>query len=147
RERGLPMASHDDQTVEHVAESAALGMQVAEFPTTLEAAQASRAHGMQIIMGAPNLVRGGSHSGNVAAGTLAQHDLLDILSSDYVPISMIQAAFRLAEAPHGFPLPKAVATVSANPARAGRLEDRGRIEQGLRADLIQVRLVESMPVV
>ncbi len=147
RERGLPMASHDDQTVEHVAESAALGMQVAEFPTTLEAAQASRAHGMQIIMGAPNLVRGGSHSGNVAAGTLAQHDLLDILSSDYVPISMIQAAFRLAEAPYGFPLPKAVATVSANPARAGRLEDRGRIEQGLRADLIQVRLVESMPVV
>lgn len=147
RERSLPMASHDDQTVEHVDESAALGMQVAEFPTTLEAAHASRRHGMQIIMGAPNLVRGGSHSGNVAAGTLAEHDLLDILSSDYVPISMVQAAFRLSEDPYGFPLPKAIATVSSNPARAGRLDDRGRIAEGLRADLIQVRLVDEMPVV
>lgn len=147
RERGLPMASHDDQTVEHVEESAALGLHVAEFPTTLEAARASRAHGMQIVMGAPNLVRGGSHSGNVAAGTLAEHDLLDILSSDYVPISMIQAAFRLAEPPYGFALPKAIATVSANPARAGGLDDRGRIAPDLRADLIQVRLVEGMPVV
>jgi alpha-D-ribose 1-methylphosphonate 5-triphosphate diphosphatase len=147
RERGLPMASHDDQTVEHVAESAELGMQVSEFPTTLEAARASRDHDMQIIMGAPNLVRGGSHSGNVAAGTLAEHDLLDILSSDYVPISMIQAAFRLTREPYGFPLPKAIATASANPARAGRLADRGRIEAGLRADLVQVRLIDDMPVV
>jgi alpha-D-ribose 1-methylphosphonate 5-triphosphate diphosphatase len=147
RERGLPMASHDDQTVEHVAESAELGMQVSEFPTTLEAARASRDHDMQIIMGAPNLVRGGSHSGNVAAGTLAEHDLLDILSSDYVPISMIQAAFRLTREPYGFPLPKAIATASANPARAGRLADRGRIEAGLRADLIQVRQIDDMPVV
>ena len=147
RERGLPMASHDDQTLEHVEESAELGMEVAEFPTTVEAAQASRQHGMQIVMGAPNLVRGGSHSGNVAAATLADHDLLDILSSDYVPISMIQAAFRLAEEPYGFGLPKAIATVSANPARAAGLDDRGEIAPGKRADLIQVRLVDSMPVV
>lgn len=147
RDHGLPMASHDDQTVAHVEESAELGMHVAEFPTTLEAAKASRAHGMQIVMGAPNLVRGGSHSGNVAAGTLAQHDLLDILSSDYVPISMIQAAFELTGEPHGFSLPKAIATVSANPARAGGLDDRGTIAEGLRADLIQVRLVDGMPVV
>lgn len=147
RDHGLPMASHDDQTLEHVVESAELGMLVAEFPTTLEAAKASRAHGMQIVMGAPNLVRGGSHTGNVAAATLAEHDLLDILSSDYVPISMIQAAFALTEEPHGFSLPKAIATVSANPARAGGLEDRGTIAEGLRADLIQVRRVDGMPVV
>ncbi|MEZ5667279.1 MAG: alpha-D-ribose 1-methylphosphonate 5-triphosphate diphosphatase [Alphaproteobacteria bacterium] len=147
RARDLPMASHDDQTVEHVDEAAELGMHVAEFPTTLEAARASRDHGMQIVMGAPNLVRGGSHSGNIAAGTLAEHDLLDILSSDYVPISMIQAAFRLTAEPYGFALPKAIATVRANPAAAGRRDARGTIALGLRADMVQVRVVEDIPVV
>jgi alpha-D-ribose 1-methylphosphonate 5-triphosphate diphosphatase len=147
RARALPIASHDDETVAHVEEAAELGVTVAEFPTTLEAARASRAHGMQIVMGAPNLVRGGSHSGNIAAGMLAEHDLLDIMSSDYVPVSMLQAAFRLTEPPYGFPLPKAVATVSANPARAGGLGDRGTIAAGLRADLIRVRLADGVPVV
>lgn len=147
RVRALPIASHDDQTEDHVDEAASLGITVAEFPTTLEAARASRGHGMQIVMGAPNLVRGGSHSGNIAAGTLAKHDLLDILSSDYVPVSMLQATFRLTEAPYDFLLPKAVATVSANPARAGGLDDRGAIAVGLRADVIRVRLAEGLPVV
>src|SRR5882757_6897295 len=151
RERGLPIASHDDETPAHVAEAAALGMVVSEFPTTLAAARAAREHGLQILMGAPNLVRGGSHSGNVSAGELAREGLVDILSSDYVPVSLLHGAFTLAaggdESEPGIALPQALATVTVNPARAAGLEDRGRIEPGLRADLLRVRLVDGVPVV
>jgi alpha-D-ribose 1-methylphosphonate 5-triphosphate diphosphatase len=150
RERGLPIASHDDETPAHVAEAAALGMVVSEFPTTLAAARAAREHGLQILMGAPNLVRGGSHSGNVSAGELAAEGLVDILSSDYVPVSLLHGAFTLAGkdgAESGIGLPAALATVSVNPARAASLADRGRIEPGLRADLLRVRLVDGVPVV
>lgn len=147
RGRGLPIASHDDETVAHVEEAAALGMVVSEFPTTLTAARAARQHGLQILMGAPNLVRGGSHSGNVSAGELAREGLVDILSSDYVPVSLLHGAFTLAEGEHGIGLPQALATVTVNPARAAGLEDRGRIEPGLRADLLRVRLVDGVPVV
>lgn len=147
RGRGLPIASHDDETVAHVEEAAALGMVVSEFPTTLTAARAAREHGLQILMGAPNLVRGGSHSGNVSAGELAREGLVDILSSDYVPVSLLHGAFTLAEGEHGIGLPRALATVTINPARAAGLEDRGRIEPGLRADLLRVRLVDGVPVI
>ncbi len=147
REHGLAFASHDDETGEHVAESAALGVTIAEFPTTVTAAAACRANGMHIVMGAPNLVRGGSHSGNVAAADLAARGLLDILSSDYVPFSMLQAAFALSGPPHGHDLPSAIATVTRNPARAAGLDDRGAIEEGLNADLVRVSLVGGMPVV
>lgn len=145
--RGLAIASHDDETPEHVAEAAALGISVTEFPTTLAAARAARDHGMKVIMGAPNLLRGGSHSGNVSAAALAAEGLLDNLASDYVPGSLLQAAFRLAEEPHGLALPQAVATVSAQPAETARLGDRGRIAPGLRADLVRVALVERQPYV
>ncbi|WP_225770880.1 alpha-D-ribose 1-methylphosphonate 5-triphosphate diphosphatase [Inquilinus sp. Marseille-Q2685] len=147
RGRGLPIASHDDETPAHVEEAAALGMVVSEFPTTLAAARAAREHGLQILMGAPNLVRGGSHSGNVSAGELAREGLVDILSSDYVPVSLLHGAFTLAEGEHGIGLPQALATVTVNPARAAGLEDRGRIEPGLRADLLRVRLVDGVPVI
>ncbi len=98
RARRIALASHDDATEAHVAESHQLGSVIAEFPTTLAAAQASRQHGMHVLMGAPNIVRGGSHSGNVAAHQLASHGLLDILSSDYYPASLLDAAFRIADA-------------------------------------------------
>lgn len=146
RDRGLPIASHDDETPAHVAEAAALGMVVSEFPTTLAAARSARDHGLQILMGAPNLVRGGSHSGNVSAGELAAEGLVDILSSDYVPVSLLQGAFALA-ADGRVELPEALATVTVNPARAAGLADRGRIATGLRADLLRVRLVDGVPVV
>ncbi|HEY9343902.1 MAG TPA: alpha-D-ribose 1-methylphosphonate 5-triphosphate diphosphatase, partial [Inquilinus sp.] len=123
RGRGLPIASHDDETVAHIEEAAALGMVVSEFPTTLTAARAARQHGLQILMGAPNLVRGGSHSGNVSAGELAREGLVDILSSDYVPVSLLHGAFTLAEGEAGIGLPQALATVTVNPARAAGLED------------------------
>ena len=119
RARRIALASHDDATEAHVAESHQLGSVIAEFPTTLAAAQASRQHGMHVLMGAPNIVRGGSHSGNVAAHQLASHGLLDILSSDYYPASLLDAAFRIADAEdNAFTLPQAIRLVSQHPAQA-----------------------------
>jgi alpha-D-ribose 1-methylphosphonate 5-triphosphate diphosphatase len=146
RQRGIPLASHDDTRLEHVEQASAEGVAISEFPTRLEAAEAARARGMSIVMGAPNVVRGGSHSGNVAAVELARRGLLDSLSSDYVPASLLMAAFRLVR-DAGFSIPQALATVSLNPARAAGLEDRGAIAPGLRADLVQVRMVAEQPLV
>lgn len=147
RERGVILASHDDATLEHVEEAAAQGVRVAEFPTTSIAAKASKEAGMAVLMGAPNVVRGGSHSGNVSARTLAESDNLDILSSDYIPFSLIQSAFFMGNMVEGISLPKAVAMVSKNPAEAIGLDDRGAILAGRRADLVRVRVDEHVPVV
>nr|WP_132657815.1 alpha-D-ribose 1-methylphosphonate 5-triphosphate diphosphatase [Pseudomonas aeruginosa] len=151
--RGLSVASHDDATLAHVRESAGYGMAIAEFPTTVEAARASHEHGLQVLMGAPNVVRGGSHSGNVAAAQLAGIGVLDILSSDYYPASLLHAALLLA-GEHSeydairYDLPRAVAMVSRTPALAAGLTDRGEIRVGLRADLLQARaLGNNQPVV
>jgi alpha-D-ribose 1-methylphosphonate 5-triphosphate diphosphatase len=144
-ELGIPVASHDDTVVEHVEQAAAEGVALAEFPTTRVAAQAAREHGIATIMGAPNIVRGGSHSGNVSALELAQAGLLDILSSDYVPSSLLTAAFELVDKA-GWTLPRAMTTVSAEPARAAGLHDRGAIAPGLRADFVRVRMHGALPV-
>jgi len=145
--RGIVLASHDDATAGHVAEAVEQGIRVAEFPTTREAAEASRAAGLGVLMGAPNVVRGGSHSGNVSARSLAEEGLLDILSSDYIPFSLIQSAFFLSEVVDGISLPQTVAMVTKNPAEAVGLSDRGLIEAGRRADLVRVRVDEHIPVV
>jgi len=145
--RNLSMASHDDTLLSDIAQAVEERVVMSEFPTTIEAAQAARAAGMAIIMGGPNMVKGGSHSGNVSAAELAQLDLLDIFSSDYVPSSLLLATFMLS-ALDGWTLPKAVRTVTCNPARAIRLQDRGSIVPGLRADLLRVRMNRAgMPMV
>ena len=146
RARGLPLASHDDTELAHVEQASLEGVAISEFPTTVAAARAARAAGLSIVMGGPNLVKGGSHSGNVSAAELAQLDLLDIFSSDYVPASLLQSAFLLRDAV-GWSLPKAVNTVTRNPARAIGLNDRGELAPGLRADLIRIRLSGDMPIV
>ncbi|WP_244868104.1 alpha-D-ribose 1-methylphosphonate 5-triphosphate diphosphatase [Vannielia litorea] len=145
RQFGAVLASHDDTTEDHVATSAGYGIRLAEFPTTEEAARACHAHGIAVMMGAPNLIRGGSHSGNVAAEALANAGLLDIVSSDYVPSALLTACFRLARLWDD--LPRAVATVTATPARATGLADRGRIAPGLKADLLRVSLLGETPVI
>jgi alpha-D-ribose 1-methylphosphonate 5-triphosphate diphosphatase len=145
RVRNLPQASHDDATLAHVEEALGFGLTIAEFPTTIEAATAAHSAGMMVVMGAPNVVRGGSHSGNISARDLAAAGLLDILSSDYAPISLLHAAFVLHQT-IDMPLPTAIATVSANPARAVGLTDRGEIAAGKRADMIRVRVVDGLPV-
>ncbi len=144
--RGLALVSHDDATVAHVEEAAKAGTVIAEFPTTLEAARAARAYGLAILAGAPNVICGGSHSGNVAAAELAREGLLDILSSDYVPASLLHAAVLL-HTEVGWPMPAAIATVTATPAERAGLEDRGQLAPGHRADLVRVRLVEGFAVV
>jgi alpha-D-ribose 1-methylphosphonate 5-triphosphate diphosphatase len=144
---GVRLASHDDTTLDEVAQAVAEGVTIAEFPTTIEAAEASRAAGMATVMGAPNVVRGGSHSGNAAAADLAAAGALDILSSDYVPASLLVAAFQLSDVKAIGGLPGAVRLVSRNVADATALTDRGDIAVGKRADLIHVKLVNGHPVV
>lgn len=141
---GAVLASHDDTTAEQVATSAGYGIRLAEFPTTIEAARACHDHGIRVIMGAPNLIRGGSHSGNVSAAELARDGCLDIVSSDYIPAALLMAAMRLAEIWDD--LPRAFATVTANPAQAAGLVDRGALCVGLRADLIRFRVITGMAV-
>ncbi|WP_152047534.1 alpha-D-ribose 1-methylphosphonate 5-triphosphate diphosphatase [Aureimonas psammosilenae] len=136
RAAGVALAAHDDATLAHVEESRTDGVVVSEFPTSLEAARAAHGAGMAVLMGAPNVVRGGSHSGNVSAAELLDNGVLDILSSDYVPLSLIQAAFDLSER---IGLPASMRLVSSNPARVAGLADRGAIQPGLRADLLRVR--------
>ncbi|MCX8116415.1 MAG: alpha-D-ribose 1-methylphosphonate 5-triphosphate diphosphatase [Desulfobacterota bacterium] len=146
KERQLPVASHDDTTSEHVAEAASEGIVLCEFPTTIEAAKAARSFGLRILMGAPNLILGGSHSGNVSARELGKRGLLDLLSSDYVPSSLLHGAYLLYQE-LGLSLPEAVATVTLHPAQVSDLRDRGAIEEGKRADLLQVRWEPPIPVI
>lgn len=146
QKRGLALASHDDATLAHVEEAALAGATISEFPTTLEAARAAHAYGLAILAGAPNLVCGRSHSGNVSAAHLAAHGLLDILSSDYVPASVLHAAFLLHRV-HGVRLPEAIATVTATPARRVGLDDRGEVRPGKLADLVRVHAPDDLPIV
>ncbi|MDB5651757.1 MAG: alpha-D-ribose 1-methylphosphonate 5-triphosphate diphosphatase [Hyphomicrobiales bacterium] len=143
--RALPLASHDDGTVEDIDEAVRLGAVICEFPTTLDAAEAARARGLSIVMGSPNVMRGGSQSGNVGAIELAQKGQLNILASDYIPISLLQGAFRLARI--GMDLPAAVRMASLDPAKAVNMSDRGEISAGKRADLVRVREIDELPVV
>ena len=146
REHRVALATHDDTTVAHVDEALALGAAMSEFPTTLAAARHARGNGLATIAGAPNVVRGGSHSGNVSALELAREGVLDALSSDYVPASLLLAAWIL-KRDAGFSLSEAVGVVSRAPARACGFDDRGEIANGLRADLVRVREVDGHPVV
>lgn len=143
----IPLASHDDATPAHIEEAADLAAVLTEFPTTVRAADAARQHGLQVLMGSPNLIRGGSHSGNVAAGDLAASGQLDILSSDYIPGSLLPAAFKLTEESTGMDLAGAIRTVTLAPAKAAGLDDRGEIAAGKRADLVRVRMVEGRPII
>ena len=144
---GVTTATHDDATEAHIKEAITLGATISEFPTTVAAASAASKAGMSTIMGGPNVVRGGSHSGNVSAADLSDKRLLDALSSDYVPSSLLYGAFLLSDK-QGLSLPEAIATVTTNPARMANFNDRGEIKAGLRADLIQVkRCTDGAPIV
>lgn len=145
--RSLPLASHDDATPAHVEEAADLAAVITEFPTTRNAAHRASELGLKVLMGSPNLIRGQSHSGNVAAGDLAKTGCLDILSSDYIPSSMLPAAFRLTESPFEMDMSTAIGTVTLEPAKAAGLVDRGEIAVDKRGDLVQIRMVEGRPLI
>ncbi len=140
---GAVLASHDDTTAEQVRVSAAHGIRLAEFPTTVEAARACHDHGIKVMMGAPNVIRGGSHSGNVAARELAQLGFLDILSSDYVPSALLLSAVHLGEI--WGDMARGLQTVTLAPAQAAGLHDRGALQPGARADLIRFRMWQGVP--
>ncbi|QCO58060.1 alpha-D-ribose 1-methylphosphonate 5-triphosphate diphosphatase (plasmid) [Pseudorhodobacter turbinis] len=140
---GATLCSHDDTTAEQVVHSRENGVRFAEFPTTLEAAEACHANGIAVMMGAPNIIRGESHSGNVSALDLARAGVLDIVSSDYVPSALLLSVFRLNDVWDD--LPRAVACVTRNPASAAGLTDRGAIASGLRGDVIRVGLAQGAP--
>ena len=146
-QHAIPLASHDDTTEENVVDAIRDKVAVAEFPTTLEAARGLHEAGIDILMGAPNVVRGGSHSGNIAAIDLAREGLLDILSSDYIPSSLLMAALQLPLRAPAIDLAAAVRTVTKAPAEAVGLPDRGEIAVGKRADLIRVHVAHDVPAV
>lgn len=146
-EHRVPLASHDDTTEDNVVDAIRDGVVVAEFPTTMEAARGLHQAGIGILMGAPNVVRGGSHSGNIAAVDLAREGFLDILSSDYIPSSLLMAALLLPQRVSAIDLASAVRTVTKTPAEAVGLSDRGEIAVGKRADLIRVHVGGDVPVV
>ena len=143
---GVVLASHDDRTEEEIEENHRDGIGISEFPVSMIAAKAARTCGMQVIAGAPNIVRGGSHSGNVSAAEMVRERAVDGLASDYVPASLLEAAFACV-AKAGITLPQGVAMVTAAPAAMAGLPDRGRIAAGMRADLVRVREHEGVPVV
>jgi alpha-D-ribose 1-methylphosphonate 5-triphosphate diphosphatase len=147
RVTNITLATHDDETAEHVDLGFAAGATIAEFPVTAEAAAHAHSLGMVNIMGGPNLIRGGSYSGNVSAAETADAGLLDGFASDYVPRSLIECAFRLTQAPFNWSLADAVRTVTQTPAYAVGLTDRGVIAAGKRADILRVSLNAALPVV
>jgi len=146
RPRDVPIASHDDRTLAEIAENVADGIAISEFPVTLEAAKAAKAAGMQVIAGAPNIVRGGSHSGNVSASDLLAAGAVDAFASDYVPPSLVEAAFLCARTDR-MSLPAAIAMVTDTPARMVGLQERGRLALWCRADVVRVTVYENLPVV
>lgn len=146
RERGTPIATHDDTTEDHVAAAVASGARISEFPTTVEAARAAKAAGLGTVAGAPNVVRGGSHSGGVAVMDLVRLGLLDGLSSDYVPASLLQAVRRL-ERDLDVPMNEAIGLVTWRVADMVGLQDRGRLKAGLRADVVRFAFAGETPVV
>ncbi|MEH2482619.1 alpha-D-ribose 1-methylphosphonate 5-triphosphate diphosphatase [Nitrobacteraceae bacterium AZCC 2146] len=147
QQHNIPLASHDDTTDENVTDAIRDRISVAEFPTTMEAARGLHEAGIGILMGAPNVVRNGSHSGNIAAVDLAREGLLDILSSDYIPSSLLMAALQLPGRVPTIDLATAVRTVTKRPAEAVGLPDRGEIAVGKRADVIRVHVARDLPVV
>jgi alpha-D-ribose 1-methylphosphonate 5-triphosphate diphosphatase len=138
--RNLPLMAHDDRTSAQVEQGVGEHIAVSEFPCTLEAAERARALGQSIVAGAPNYLRGGSQSGNLAVAELLRRGLVDVLASDYIPRSPIDAAFAIAEDP-ALPqsLPQTIAMVTRAPARLAGLSDRGEIRPGMMADLLHVR--------
>ena len=137
RQRGVPMASHDDDSIPVRDAYRAHGARICEFPMAEDVGVAARAAGDAVVMGCPNVVRGGSHLGWASAAALAERDVCTVLCSDYFYPAMPLAALALAGR-GTLPLAQAWALVSANPARAAGLADRGEVAEGKRADLVLV---------
>jgi len=143
-ELGISVASHDDDSSERVATMSQIGADISEFPVSLEAAQAAKAAGMSTIFGSPNILRGQSQSGSMKAIDAIHEGVADCLCADYAPASLIVSLFKIPEL-SDLDLPAAIRLATKNPAKAARLDDRGEIAVGKRADLIAVGLPGGLP--
>jgi alpha-D-ribose 1-methylphosphonate 5-triphosphate diphosphatase len=146
RDLGQAVASHDDHTIEKVTRMKGLGIAIAEMPVALDAACEAKRLGMTVTMAAPNVIRGGSSTGNLNAVDAIRAGVLDVLCTDYYLPSLIAAVFRLVR-DRVTDLPSAVRLVTLNPARGVGLSDRGEVAAGLRADLVTVRANDATPIV
>lgn len=145
-ERGIALASHDDDSRKLVDRSASLGAKVVEFPLNLDTAAYATGQGLHVCVGAPNVVRGGSHDRNMSAAEAIRAGAADILCSDYHPASLLQAVFTLEE--QGMTLWDAVKLASLQPARAlGIARETGSLEVGKQADVLVVRKIDGCPIV
>ncbi|MEU5853348.1 alpha-D-ribose 1-methylphosphonate 5-triphosphate diphosphatase [Saccharopolyspora shandongensis] len=140
----IRLLGHDPESAEEISALCTRGGAVAEFPTTMAAAVAAREHGLPVVAGAPNVLRGHSHNGNVSARELASRGLVTALASDYLPSGLLAAVFGLAGE---LGLPAAIALVTSGPAAVAGFADRGRLEPGLRADLALVEPGPKWPLV
>jgi alpha-D-ribose 1-methylphosphonate 5-triphosphate diphosphatase len=148
RGKGIPLASHDDDSPEKVLfMKNEYGANISEFPVELAAAKKARDEGLMVVMGAPNVMTGGSHSGNLSALEAIREGCAHILCSDYYPASLLHAAFTLEE--KGIlSLQEAVRMLTLNPARAMGIDaDYGSVEAGKKADLLVVRKLQGRPLV
>jgi alpha-D-ribose 1-methylphosphonate 5-triphosphate diphosphatase len=144
---GVPVASHDDDSVEKVELVRGLGVGISEFPITMDVARAARKHGMHTVAGAPNILLGGSHTGNLCAAEAIKEGCVDVLCSDYYPAALLHAVFALHNK-HGLPLHQAFNLVTANPARAVGIDARyGSIAPGRAADLLVIDTLDGYPVI
>ena len=142
---GVAVASHDDDTPEKLALNREIGVDISEFPVTLETARAARAMGFATVVGAPNILMGGSHSGNLSATEAVSEGSADILCSDYYPASILHGVFKMAR-DHGAPLWEMVSRATLNPARAVRIDRQyGSIAVGKAADLLIVDAADGAP--
>ena len=143
RAQGISVASHDDDTVAKLDVVQGLGSNISEFPITLEVAREARRRGLETVAGAPNVLLGGSHSGNLSAAEAVSEGSVDILCSDYYPAAMLHSVFQL-HRNNGLPLIDAFRLVTLHPARAvGLAEDLGSVETGKKADLLVIRTLQD----
>lgn len=143
----IPLASRADTTIEDVTQGVRDGVSISQFPTTLDAARSAREHGMGIVGRTTNLRSGkaAARDASISSSELARANLLDVLSSEQRPHSLLHAAFGLQK--DGLALHDAIATVTRNPALMLGLVDRGELAPELRADFLRVRVVDEVPVV
>ena len=141
-EVGISVASHDDDSLDKLDFNQALGIDISEFPITLEVAQAAKDMGMMTVGGAPNILLGGSHSGNMSVAEGINHDAIDILCSDYYPSGLVHAIFQMHDQ-HAIPLHEMINRLSLYPAQALQLKDFGQIKEGYYADLITIGVDED----
>jgi alpha-D-ribose 1-methylphosphonate 5-triphosphate diphosphatase len=146
-DKGIPVASHDDDTSEKLEENLKIGVDISEFPISIATAKSAKEHGFYTVVGSANILRGCSHSGNLSAAEAVLEDCADIICSDYYPAAILSSIFYMHEN-HGVPLHQMVNKTTLNPAKAMKIEkDYGSLEPGKKADLLIVDILDNYPVI